>query len=85
MEIIFSERAVEELEFWKNSGNIAILKRIRILLESIHEKPFEGIGKPERLTHDLAGLWSRTISREHRLVYRIEKNTIIVVQLRFHY
>ena len=49
MEIIFSERAVQELEYWKKSGEITILKKIRQLLESIQITPFEGIGKPEAL------------------------------------
>ena len=85
MEIIFSERAVQELEYWKKSGEITILKKIRQLLESIQITPFEGIGKPEALKHNLSGFWSRRITQEHRLVYRIDGDKIIVVQLRFHY
>ena len=85
MEIIFSERAIQELEYWKKIGEIAILKKIKQLLESIQITPFEGIGKPEALKHSLSGFWSRRITQQHRLVYRIDKDKIIVVQLRFHY
>ena len=85
MEIIFSERAIQELAYWKKSGEITVLKKIRQLLESIQLTPFEGIGRPEALKHDLSGFWSRRITQEHRLVYRIDGDKIIVVQLRFHY
>ena len=85
MEIIFSERAIQELEYWKKIGEITILKKIKQLLESIQITPFEGIGKPEALKHSLSGFWSRRITQQHRLVYRIDKDKIIVVQLRFHY
>ena len=85
MEIIFSERALEELGYWKKSGEITILKKIRQLLESIQLTPFEGVGKPEALKYNLSGFWSRRITQEHRLVYRIDGDKIIVVQLRFHY
>ena len=72
MEIIFSERAMEELVYWKKAGETTILKKIRQLLESIQLTPFEGIGKPEALKHDFSGFWSRRITQEHRLVYRID-------------
>ena len=85
MEIIFSERAIQELEYWKKIGEIAILKKIKQLLESIQITPFEGIGKPEALKHSLSGFWSRRITQQHRLVYRIDNDKIVVVQLRFHY
>lgn len=85
MEIIFSERAMDELAYWKKAGEITILKKIRQLLESIQLTPFEGIGKPEALKHNLSGFWSRRITQEHRLVYRIDGEKITVVQLRFHY
>jgi toxin YoeB len=62
-----------------------VLKKIRELLENIQQTPFEGIGKPEALKHQLAGKWSRRITDEHRLVYKVEKEKIIVYQVRFHY
>ncbi|HAL82147.1 MAG TPA: Txe/YoeB family addiction module toxin, partial [Mucilaginibacter sp.] len=75
MEIIYTPRAVEELKYWKRSGNKAIQNKIKILLNAIQENPYEGIGKPEPLKHDLSGAWSRRITQEHRLVYEVnEKN-----------
>ena len=61
------------------------MKKIRELLENIQHSPFEGVGKPEALKHKLAGKWSRRITDEHRLVYKIEENKVIVYQVRFHY
>jgi toxin YoeB len=85
MEIIFLPQALEDLQYWKKSGNEKVLKKIRELLENIQQTPFEGIGKPEALKHQLAGRWSRRITDEHRLVYKVEKNRIVVYQVRFHY
>ncbi len=84
MRLRFTESAARDLEFWKET-NPAVIERIRSLLDSIRATPFAGIGKPESLKHDLAGYWSRRINREHRLVYRIENEEIIVIQCRFHY
>lgn len=85
MEVVFSLKANEELESWKKSGNQIILKRLRAILESIKATPFQGIGKPEPLKGNLSGLWSRRITREHRLVYRVEKDVIMVIQVKYHY
>jgi toxin YoeB len=85
MEIIFLPQALEDLQFWKKSGNEKVLKKIRELLENIRQTPFEGIGKPEALKYQLTGKWSRRITDEHRLVYKVEKDRIIVYQVRFHY
>ena len=85
MEIIFLPQALEDLQYWKKAGNERILKKIRELLENIQQTPFEGIGKPEALKHQLAGKWSRRITNEHRLVYKVEKDKIIVYQVMFHY
>ena len=89
MEIIFSPRALEDLLFWKKSGNIAVQKKIEKLLLAIKISPFEGLGKPEPLKHNLSGAWSRRITQEHRLIYEIsEQNEIIILDilsLRGHY
>jgi toxin YoeB len=85
MEIEFTEKAETQLAHWRQTGNQQILKRIRVLLESIMDSPFAGIGKPEPLKHDLAGYWSRRITDEHRLVYSVKNGKILVVQCRFHY
>jgi toxin YoeB len=85
MKIIFSPTALDDLEYWKKTGNTVILKRIQLLLKAIQQDPFNGIGKPEALKHDWSGFWSRRINQEHRVVYKISDDTINVVQVRFHY
>ncbi|MDQ2864450.1 MAG: Txe/YoeB family addiction module toxin [Bacteroidota bacterium] len=85
MEIIFSPQSLEDLQFWKQSGNIKIQKRIHALLESIIKNPFEGIGKPEALKHNWTGYWSRRINQEHRIIYKMDEGKIIVAQMRSHY
>jgi toxin YoeB len=85
LEIIFSPRSLEDLQFWKQSGNIKIQKRIQKLLESIRDTPYEGIGKPEALKHNWSGYWSRRINGEHRLIYKSENEKIIIAQMRSHY
>lgn len=82
MEIIFSPRALDDLKYWRKSGNKIIQKKIEKLLEAIQETPYGGIRKPEPLKHDLSGAWSRRITQEHRLVYEInEKNEIVVLNI----
>ena len=82
MEVIFSPKALEDLKFWKKSGNKIIQKRIAGLIEAIKINPYEGIGKPEPLKHNLSGAWSRRINHEHRLVYEInERNEIVILDI----
>ncbi len=87
MEIIFLPKSKEHLDFFKKVNNPIILKKIRQLIEIIPETPYSGIGKPEPLKHHLAGLWSRRINQEHRLVYEvIETDTVILIHsLKGHY
>ena len=86
MEIAFLPQATEDLQYWKQTGNTRILKRIRALLADILEHPFSGIGKPELLKGS-NGKWSRRINDEHRLVYSISEGRIYVYvfSLRYHY
>ena len=86
MEIAFLPQASEDLQYWKQTGNKRILKRIRTLLEDILEHPFTGIGKPDPLRGE-NGKWSRRITDEHRLVYSISNGMIYVYvfSMRFHY
>jgi toxin YoeB len=84
MHLEFRKQALEDLSFWKQNDRKKLL-RIRDILNSIKREPYGGIGKPEKLKHDLAGLWSRRIDKEHRLVYKVEYSTIIVYQCRYHY
>ena len=85
MEIIYLPKADEDLTFWINSGNKAVLKRIAQLTEAILQEPFKGIGKPEALKYALSGKWSRRITDVHRYIYQIENNTLKVYSLRGHY
>jgi len=85
VEIIFSSKALEHIQYWKKSGNKRVMDKITALLEEIQRNPYEGTGKPEALKHNWTGYWSRRITSEHRLVYKIEGDTILVAQLRFHY
>ena len=86
MEIAFLPQATEDLQYWKQTGNKRVLKRIRALLEDILEHPFTGIGKPEPLRGE-NGKWSRRITDEHCLVYSISNGMIYVYvfSMRFHY
>jgi toxin YoeB len=85
MEIEYTLQAIEDLSFWKKSNNEVVLKRIRKLVESISQTPFEGIGKPEPLKYGLKGCWSRRINLEHRLIYEVRTNNIIILSLKDHY
>lgn len=69
----------------EKSGNKIIQQRIAKLIQAIIETPFEGIGKPEPLKYDYTGWWSRRINEEHRIVYKVEADKIVVAKLRFHY
>ena len=70
--------------YWQSTDR-QIVRCINALIENISRSPFKGIGKPEPLKNRLAGYWSRRIDREHRLVYRIEGESIHIVQARYHY
>jgi len=77
--------AKADLDFWINSGNKPVLKKITQLLESVSTTPYEGIGKPEPLKYNLMGCWSRRIDQEHRIVYEVHSDKIIVLSLKGHY
>jgi toxin YoeB len=85
MEVVYTQKAKNDLAFWKKSGNIQIQMRISLLIFSIQQTPFEGIGKPESLRHNLSGKWSRRINKEHRLVYEVDQQRIIIISLLHHY
>ena len=84
MKLIFSEHAWEDYLYWQ-SNDKKTLKRINKLLKDIQRNKYEGIGKPEPLRHNLSGYWSRRITSEQRLVYKIEGDSILIAQLRYHY
>lgn len=85
MEIIYSIQALEDLKYWKKSGNKLIQKKISALIKAIVENPFEGIGKPEALKHELSGFYSRRINQEHRIIYKITDTTIRIETIKGHY
>ena len=84
MNLQFSSRSWDEYLHWQQSDK-KILKRVHELLKDIARSPYQGIGKPEPLKHALSGYWSRRINDEHRLVYRVQGQIILIAQLRYHY
>ena len=84
MRIIFSSQGWEDYLHWQNTDR-KLLKRINELIKEVTRTPFQGTGKPEPLRHALAGYWSRRINDEHRLVYKIEGDAVLIAQARFHY
>jgi len=82
--ICFRQRAWQDYLYWQETDK-QILKRINLLIKDIERNPFSGIGKPEPLKHQFAGFWSRRINDEHRLVYSIVENELIIIQCRYHY
>ena len=84
MTITFSTQAWEDYLYWQATHKQK-LKRVNELVKDIMRSPHEGIGKPEPLKHALAGYWSRRIDDEHRLVYKVTGNNILLAQARYHY
>ncbi|MDD2454988.1 MAG: Txe/YoeB family addiction module toxin [Kiritimatiellae bacterium] len=84
MKVIFSSQAREDYLHWQQTDS-KMLKRINALIKEISRTPFEGTGKPEPLRHALAGYWSRRITDEHRLVYKMQDDAVLIAQARFHY
>jgi toxin YoeB len=84
MRLIFSENAWNDYLYWQNADK-KTLKRINALIKEIQRSPFSGTGKPESLKFGLSGYWSRRIDREHRIVYKVVENDLLIAQLRNHY
>lgn len=84
MLITFTKNAWEDYLYWQNTDK-KVLKKINELIKDIQRNPFEGIGKPEALKFDLAGYWSRRVDHEHRLVYQVKEQSILVYACRYHY
>ena len=85
MEIILSKKAIEHIEYWKKINNLKIQQRIIELKNAILLDPYKGIGKPEQLKHQLSRKWSRRINQEHRIIYYVTDNKIIILSLKGHY
>ena len=84
MKLVFADQAWEDYLYWQKQDK-RMLERINKLIQEAQRAPFEGIGKPEPLKHAFAGFWSRRITDEHRMVYRVESDQLQIAQLRFHY
>lgn len=89
MDISFTPNGWEEFEYWIDNDQ-DIVARIKDLIKSIRQDPFKGIGKPEPLRYDLKGYWSRRITGEHRIVYKVSgtkgiDQKCVIIQCRFHY
>lgn len=84
MQILFEKNAWEDYLYWQNNDKKTLKKVNNLIKEKIHE-PFSGVGKPEPLKHQLAGFWSRRINNEHRLVYIVKEEKIIIAACRYHY
>lgn len=84
MLLVWDENAWSDYLWWQAQDR-RVLKRINALLADIQRNGNEGIGKPEALKHDVAGYWSRRITDEHRLVYKVERNEVRIAACRYHY
>jgi len=84
MNLTFAPKAWDSYLYWQKTDK-TIVKRINMLIKDIQRNTFEGIGKPEPLKHALSGFWSRRINDEHRIVYKVTEDNILIAQLRYHY
>jgi len=84
MRVVFQSVAWEDYLYWQQTDK-SILKKVNAIIKEIQRTPYEGQGKPEMLKHDLSGWWSRRLNLEHRVVYRVEDDAIIILQCRYHY
>ena len=84
MRIVWAPGAWQDYLYWSRT-NTQVRDKINVLIEDIQRHPFTGLGKPEPLKRNLRGFWSRRITREHRMVYRIEAGLLQIAQCRFHY
>ena len=84
MRLFFSENAWEDYLYWQKTDQ-KMLRRIHALIKDIQRHKYEGLGKPEPVKHRLSGYWSRRIDSEHRMVYKISEDNVLIAQLGYHY
>ena len=84
MRLVFDQAGWEDYQWWQNNDR-RIISRINLIIDDSLRNPREGRGKPERLKHRVNDVWSRRISQEHRLVYRIVDADLVILQARFHH
>ena len=85
MEVIYKDKALSDIKYWKKSGNVQVQKKITETIADIIMHAETGIGKPEQLKHELTGLWSRRINSEHRVIYKVENDVLYIASLKGHY
>jgi len=84
VKLVFADEAWEDYLYWQKQDR-KMVERINKLIRETQREPFSGVGKPEALKHAFSGFWSRRITDEHRMVYRVEGDQLQTAQLRFHY
>lgn len=84
MKLVFADAAWEDYLHWQKQDR-KMVERINKLIKEVQRQPFEGVGKPEPLKHALSSFWSRRITDEHRMVYKVEDYALLIAQLRYHY
>lgn len=84
MKLVFSENAWEDYLYWQ-ATDAKLLARLNGLIKECARTPFTGTGKPEPLRGALSGWWSRRLTQEHRLVYRVAEDALHIAQCRYHY
>ena len=84
-QVVATPRAIQDLDYWRTSGNQKKLDRINALIANCLETPFSGIGVPEQLRFQDQDTYSRRIDKTHRLVYRVEGKKLVIISARFHY
>ena len=84
MILIWADESWEDYLYWQKIDK-KILKKINALIKEIKREPFKGIGEPEPLKYNWTGYWSRRITIEHRLVYKMKENSVLIAQCRYHY
>lgn len=85
MEVVYKDQAIDDIKFWKRSGQKIIQERISRLVEDIKLHPFTGIGKPEALKYEMSGFWSREIDKKNRIVYKLSGEQLHIISLLGHY
>ncbi len=84
MNLTWTDESWDEYLYWQTHDK-KVLKRINLLVKDLKRDPFDGLGKPEPLKYELAGCWSRRITDEHRIVYEVMDDSIVIISCRFHY
>jgi toxin YoeB len=84
VKLVFADEAWDDYLYWQKQDR-KMVERINRLIQEVKREPFSGVGKPEPLKHALAGFWSRRISEEHGMVYRVDGDALLIAQLRYHY